>query len=83
MYKTVATCSKALYLELFNRKPSVEVHNVEKETAYFVARFPVKGKIILSALGAPFLDHVLTYNTFFEHTRIHLILSDLMSSTDV
>ena len=54
-----------------------------KATAYCAAHYPIKIKLTLSALGAPFLDHILTCASVFENTCLHLILSYCMSATEV
>ena len=67
----------------FNQKPFAATHNVEKATAAYAAEHFTKGKFTLSSLGTPYLYHLLTYNTAFEHTYLYLILSDCLSATDV
>ena len=44
----------------FNQKPSAETQNVEKATASCTEECATKGKLTLSALGTPSLDHILT-----------------------
>ena len=57
--------------------------NVEKATAECASHYPVKVKLILSALGTPSLDYVLICDAVFEHTYLHLILSNYLSPTGV
>ena len=64
-------------------EPSSAVRNVEQTAADCLAHYPVKGKITLSALETSSLDHIMTNQEVFEHTYLHLILSDYMSITDV
>ena len=40
---------------------------------------PVKGKIMLSALRTPYLDHIITDQESFQRTCLRLILSDYLS----
>ena len=52
-HKKLPTDKEAQQLAHFNRKHSVEVHNVEKDTADYASHCPVKCKLTLSALGSP------------------------------
>ena len=38
----------------------------------------MKGKLTLSELGTPSVDHISIDQAVFKHTHIHLILSDHM-----
>ena len=74
---------EVMQLASFNQKSSVETQNVEKATAAGVAEWTTKGKLTLSALGSPYLEHMLTHDTVFEHIHLHLLLFDYLSSADV
>ena len=72
-----------IFLAYFNQKPSVATQNVEKTTASCAEECATKGKLTLSVLRTPSLDHILKCDTCFEHTCLHLILSDYLFVTDV
>ena len=70
----------------------------EKRKAYFskgseiVASFEkaeqeyselIKGKLIAKARGKPCADHSFTNEVVFEHTFLHLILSDYLDAEDL
>ena len=59
------------------------MQKVKKGTEYCAKKWPVKCKLTISALGTPSLDHIATEKKVYEHTKLHLILSDCMSSTEV
>ena len=56
-----------LQLDYFNQKSSAEPQNVENSTYACAADHASKGKIILSALGATFLDHMMTCDSVRAH----------------
>ena len=82
-HKTLTTDRESQKLAYSNHKPSVVTHNVEKFTAACAAEHVAKGNLILSALGTPSLDHILTCDTDFEHTCLRLILHDYLHAMDV
>ena len=56
---------------------------MEKATVCYAAHCSLDGNLILSALGSPSLDHILTCDAVFEHTYLCLILSNYLSIMDV
>lgn len=70
-------------LAYFNQKPYAETQKVEKATSSCAAEYATKGKLTLSVLRTPFLDHMLTYDTVLEYIYRHIISPDYLSAMDV
>ena len=72
-WKTLSADIASLQLAYLNKKPSAEKQNFENATYSCIAECATKGKLTLSALITPSLDHILTCDTVFEHICLHLI----------
>ena len=80
---TATPTSEARQLAQLSLKTSTVAQKVEQATAEYSNKFQTKGKLSASALGTPSLDHIIKYDAVFEHTHLHLILSDFLSSFEI